>query len=83
MNCQLYPLELFLAMDLCDGGDAHSLYEVLEAPVPENLIALVMRESMKGLAYLHDVTLSSLWLCCFPCHSCDYFLHVMINSSNN
>ncbi|KAL6072966.1 Mitogen-activated protein kinase kinase kinase kinase 1 [Balamuthia mandrillaris] len=46
--------ELFIAMELCDGGSANDLYQVLERPLKEEQIAYITYESLKALAYLHD-----------------------------
>jgi len=46
--------ELFIAMELCGGGSANDLYQILEAPLQEPQIAWITQESLKGLAFLHD-----------------------------
>jgi len=50
--------ELFIVMELCSGGSLLSIYEDFpknEIPCTENQIAFVLRETLKGLAYLHGV----------------------------
>jgi hypothetical protein len=36
-----------IAMELCGGGAGNDLYQVLDRPVPENVIAYVTRESLR------------------------------------
>ncbi|KAH3762260.1 STE/STE20/MST protein kinase [Pelomyxa schiedti] len=45
--------ELFIAMELCDGGSAADVYQELGQPYQEPIIALICREFIKGLGYLH------------------------------
>eukprot|EP01087_Luapelamoeba_hula_P008250 TRINITY_DN2058_c1_g1_i1.p1 TRINITY_DN2058_c1_g1~~TRINITY_DN2058_c1_g1_i1.p1 ORF type:complete len:446 (+),score=78.24 TRINITY_DN2058_c1_g1_i1:34-1338(+) len=46
--------ELFIAMELCSGGSANDLYQVLEQPLQEAQIAWITQESLKGLMFLHE-----------------------------
>jgi serine/threonine protein kinase len=46
--------ELFIAMELCTGGSATDLYQILEEPLKEPEIMIIMKESLRGLAYLHQ-----------------------------
>jgi len=45
--------ELFIAMELCDGGAANDLYQILEKPLQESQIKWITHQSLCGLAYLH------------------------------
>jgi len=45
--------ELFIAMELCEGGSANDLYQILERPLSEPQIAWITQETLKGLDYLH------------------------------
>jgi len=47
--------ELFIGMELCDGGSAADVYLELHEPFKEPVIALVCREFIKGLGYLHEL----------------------------
>jgi len=46
--------ELFIAMELCDGGSANDLYQILEQPLTEPQICWITYQSLCGLAYLHS-----------------------------
>eukprot|EP01100_Stratorugosa_tubuloviscum_P008652 TRINITY_DN35_c0_g2_i1.p1 TRINITY_DN35_c0_g2~~TRINITY_DN35_c0_g2_i1.p1 ORF type:complete len:1183 (-),score=602.26 TRINITY_DN35_c0_g2_i1:62-3610(-) len=46
--------EIFIAMDLCDGGAVNDIFNVCEEPLTEDQIALISRETLKGLAYMHE-----------------------------
>lgn len=46
--------EVFIAMELCEAGGSNLLFEVLEKPLTERQTAVIMRETLKGLIYLHD-----------------------------
>ncbi len=41
-------------MELCNGGAGNDLYSMVGKPLPEPLIALIIRDVTKALAYLHD-----------------------------
>lgn len=45
--------ELFIAMELCDGGSANDLYQILETPLTEMQNRWITHQSLCGLAYLH------------------------------
>eukprot|EP01105_Mastigella_eilhardi_P020271 TRINITY_DN4815_c0_g1_i1.p1 TRINITY_DN4815_c0_g1~~TRINITY_DN4815_c0_g1_i1.p1 ORF type:complete len:954 (-),score=341.97 TRINITY_DN4815_c0_g1_i1:62-2923(-) len=47
--------ELFIAMELCDGGSASDLYQDLKESFSEAMIAYITRETLKGLDYLHNM----------------------------
>eukprot|EP01105_Mastigella_eilhardi_P004721 TRINITY_DN1632_c2_g1_i4.p1 TRINITY_DN1632_c2_g1~~TRINITY_DN1632_c2_g1_i4.p1 ORF type:complete len:1194 (-),score=395.22 TRINITY_DN1632_c2_g1_i4:56-3592(-) len=53
-GCWQKDEELFIAMEYCDGGSAADIYAELREPFKEQIIARVMRESLAGLAYLHQ-----------------------------
>lgn len=46
--------ELFIAMECCDGGSVTEIYQELNSPLTEPQIALICRETLKGLEYLHN-----------------------------
>jgi len=49
--------ELFIAMEFCEAGSLLEIYDAfpkLEVPCNEAEISFVMRESLKGLEYLHN-----------------------------
>eukprot|EP01103_Thecamoeba_quadrilineata_P018499 TRINITY_DN705_c1_g1_i1.p1 TRINITY_DN705_c1_g1~~TRINITY_DN705_c1_g1_i1.p1 ORF type:complete len:1109 (-),score=351.66 TRINITY_DN705_c1_g1_i1:112-3438(-) len=46
--------EIYIAMELCEGGACNTLYEVLEQPIPEPLLAFIIHETLLGLVYLHE-----------------------------
>jgi len=47
--------EIFIAMELCDGGAVSDIFQVSQDPLTEDQIALITRESLKALAYLHSI----------------------------
>jgi len=46
--------ELFIAMDLCEGGAITDIFSVSQDPLTEDQIAVITRDSLRGLIYLHD-----------------------------
>ena len=42
-------------MEYCGGGSVCDLIQVMEAPLAEDQIALVLRACLKGLKYLHSM----------------------------
>ena len=46
---------LWIAMELCEGGAVSEVCELLEEPWSEEQIAHIVRESLRGLVYLHSV----------------------------
>lgn len=58
----LYDLTLFsrsltkqIAMELCSGGSVLDITQSSPTPPAEGLIALVIRETLKGIEYLHSI----------------------------
>ncbi|PNW80428.1 hypothetical protein CHLRE_07g317300v5 [Chlamydomonas reinhardtii] len=47
--------ELWIVMEYCGGGSVSDLLSAGRAPLPEELIAHICCESLKGLAYLHGL----------------------------
>ena len=45
--------ELYIAMELCQGGAGNDLYQIPSKPVPEPVIALLMRDMLRALEYTH------------------------------
>eukprot|EP01104_Vermistella_antarctica_P000901 TRINITY_DN1098_c0_g2_i1.p1 TRINITY_DN1098_c0_g2~~TRINITY_DN1098_c0_g2_i1.p1 ORF type:complete len:1692 (+),score=469.52 TRINITY_DN1098_c0_g2_i1:276-5351(+) len=45
--------EVYIGMELCEGGAINDYYDAIEEPLPEPVIAFIMRETLKGLAYMH------------------------------
>jgi len=45
--------DLWLVMEYCGGGSVREICEILERELTEPQIAIVCREALKGLAYLH------------------------------
>jgi len=45
--------ELFIAMEICDGGAVSDIFQISNDALTEDQIALITRESLKGLIYLH------------------------------
>eukprot|EP01103_Thecamoeba_quadrilineata_P018500 TRINITY_DN705_c1_g2_i1.p1 TRINITY_DN705_c1_g2~~TRINITY_DN705_c1_g2_i1.p1 ORF type:complete len:1406 (-),score=421.12 TRINITY_DN705_c1_g2_i1:138-4355(-) len=45
--------ELFIAMELCEGGTVTDIIKFQKAPLKEDELASVVYEILKGLAYLH------------------------------
>eukprot|EP01104_Vermistella_antarctica_P020750 TRINITY_DN9020_c0_g1_i1.p1 TRINITY_DN9020_c0_g1~~TRINITY_DN9020_c0_g1_i1.p1 ORF type:complete len:587 (+),score=161.72 TRINITY_DN9020_c0_g1_i1:469-2229(+) len=48
------PETLWILMEYCGGGSVSDVTQILEAPMSETEIAVVCREVLKGLAYLHS-----------------------------
>eukprot|EP01097_Dermamoeba_algensis_P010255 TRINITY_DN7496_c0_g1_i1.p1 TRINITY_DN7496_c0_g1~~TRINITY_DN7496_c0_g1_i1.p1 ORF type:complete len:505 (-),score=80.43 TRINITY_DN7496_c0_g1_i1:141-1655(-) len=46
---------LWIAMEYCGGGSVSDILQVLESPFNEAQIALIIREALKGLKYLHSI----------------------------
>ena len=46
--------ELFIAMELCEGGAVSDIFSICEEGLTEDQIALITRETLKGLEYLHS-----------------------------
>jgi serine/threonine protein kinase len=46
---------LWILMEHCGGGSVRDAIVVTASPLQENQIRVVIRESLQGLAYLHDV----------------------------
>ncbi|KNC51933.1 uncharacterized protein AMSG_12140 [Thecamonas trahens ATCC 50062] len=46
--------DLWIVMEFCDGGSVLDIYEALDSPLAEAQIAYIVRESFKGLLYLHE-----------------------------
>ncbi|KNC52771.1 STE/STE20 protein kinase [Thecamonas trahens ATCC 50062] len=44
---------LWIVMECCDGGSVTDLLDNLNHPLPEHVIAFIVRESLEGLKYLH------------------------------
>lgn len=42
-------------MELCDGGSAADIYQDLEKHLSEPEIAIICRETLKGLQYMHSL----------------------------
>ncbi|KAJ3088988.1 Serine/threonine-protein kinase 4 [Quaeritorhiza haematococci] len=53
MGCFLKGLDLWICMELCDGGALDSVYRNLKKPLTEDQIASIIYESVCGLDYLH------------------------------
>ncbi|ORZ36589.1 kinase-like domain-containing protein, partial [Catenaria anguillulae PL171] len=47
-------LYLWIAMEYCGGASVDHLYSVLPKPLTEEAIAVIINESVKGLAYFHE-----------------------------
>lgn len=45
---------LWICMEFCSGGSLQDIYHAI-GPLPEKHIAYVIRETLKGLAYLHQM----------------------------
>eukprot|EP01084_Bolivina_argentea_P179732 310551_1 len=45
---------IWFVMDYCSGGDVHDLMQVTGHNLDEQKIQIIMRESLKGLKYLHN-----------------------------
>ena len=48
--------ELFIAMELCDGGSAADIYQDMDKPLEEPEIALICRESIKVKKQTNKIT---------------------------
>jgi serine/threonine protein kinase len=46
--------EIFIAMEYCGGGSVADLIQVWEINLTEDQIALICRETLQGLLYLHE-----------------------------
>ena len=42
-------------MELCSGGTVQDLVQAVQMPPAETLIALITRETLKGLEYMHSI----------------------------
>lgn len=49
--------EIFIAMELCDGGAVNDIFSVVEEGLTEDQIGFIARESLKGLSYLHELSI--------------------------
>lgn len=49
--------ELFIAMELCDGGAVSDIYQICNEPLNEDQIGVITRETLHALAYLHSVNI--------------------------
>jgi len=49
--------ELFIAMELCDGGAVSDIYQVCNEPLTEEQIGVITRETLHALSYLHSVNI--------------------------
>lgn len=47
--------ELWIVMEYCGGGSVSDLMKILDKTLTEEQIAVVVRDSIKGLAYLHSI----------------------------
>eukprot|EP00158_Paraphelidium_tribonemae_P006903 Partr_v1_DN28027_c0_g2_i3_m57238 putative mitogen-activated protein kinase kinase kinase kinase len=47
--------QIWIAMEYCGGGSVESIYKALRTPLLEKEIAVIIRESLAGLAFLHSV----------------------------
>lgn len=46
--------DLWIAMEFCGGGSVAEVIRVLNRPLNEDCIALICRETLQGLKYLHS-----------------------------
>ena len=46
---------LWIAMEYCSGGSISDIMAATDAPLDEDLIAYVCRETLAGLVYLHSM----------------------------
>jgi len=49
--------ELFIAMELCDGGAVSDIYQVCNEPLNEDQIGVITRETLHALSYLHSINI--------------------------
>ena len=49
----MYQGRIFLFMEFLDGGCLTPVVEELKEPIPENVIAFILRETLEGVAQLH------------------------------
>lgn len=56
MGCYKPPMEedLWIVMEFCGGGSVAEVIRVLNRPLSEDCIALICRECLQGLKYLHS-----------------------------
>ncbi|PRP84427.1 hypothetical protein PROFUN_08107 [Planoprotostelium fungivorum] len=47
--------ELWIVMEMCGAGSVSDLMKVTDKTLTEEQIAVVLRDALKGLAYLHDL----------------------------
>lgn len=47
--------ELFIAMELCEGGAVSDIFSICQEPLTESQIAIVSRETLKAVVYLHSL----------------------------
>lgn len=45
---------IWIAMEYCGGGGVLDMMKALQSPLTEEQICVIMRESLKGLAYVHS-----------------------------
>lgn len=46
--------ELWIAMEFCGGGSVSDCEDILDEPLTEEQIAIICRQSLRGLEYLHN-----------------------------
>lgn len=46
--------KLWIVMELCEGGSVNDMMKILRRPLEEDAASCIMRDSLKGLAYLHS-----------------------------
>lgn len=46
-------MDLWICMEYCGGGSVDSIYAALPKPLSDDAIAVIMYESLQGLAYFH------------------------------
>ena len=47
--------QIYIAMEFCGGGSCEAIYKALRTPLEEREIAVIIRESLMGLAFLHSM----------------------------